>query len=424
MAWRVSDRTNFWLHVTEGALCTLGMGVFGQGSVLPLLVRRLSGGAVAIGSLGTITSVTSVLQVVAARFVEPMRRKKPWVMVTGLGMRLPYVAVPMVLVLAGASAPVVVLWVLLGTWLLSSVSGSLLMPGWLEMVRTTIPGGRRGRLFGYRHFLSSLMGLGAGVLVRELLAVLSFPSSFAAVGAVSGVAVMASWVVYGFVNDAPAPTIREVQPWSEYVQELVRLLRPSTGSGRGEPVEARQQSALRPYLLYVALTSGVTATFVFLPTALTTPIGLGDEVVGIYIAVAAAARVVASPVSGWLVDRFGPRRMLPVGAVFLSASMLTALSAEGVVGGAGAYVLMSAGMSLEMICRPATIMELAYGERRVGQLVLPSLVAWPVRTVGPLVAALVVRWAGYPTLFGLAACVGLLAAWTGTSLARSPKITP
>lgn len=409
MAWRVSDRTNFWLHVSEGAFASFGMGLMGVGSVLPVLVDRLGGGAMVIGSLGTIAAMASLVQVPVARFVEPMRRKKPWVMVTGVGMRLPYVVVPAALLALGASQPRTVLYILLTTLVVGAVSGSLLMPGWLEMVRATIPARLRGRLFGWRLFFSSLMGLVSGGLVAWVLAALDFPSNFAVVGAVSAVAVTVSWFLYLGVNEVPASSSHERVSWGEYFGELVRAL--------------RERADLRQYLLYVVLAAGSGASFVFMPVALTKGLGLSAATVGYYMALGAGVRVVGSPLAGWLADRLGPRRLLPVGVLLMAAALVVAASAQGFAGGLCAYALVSAGKMLQMVCRPAVVMELAHGRGRVAQLVLPSLVAWPVRTVGPLVAALVVRWAGYPTLFSLAACVGLLAVWASTSLARSAKTT-
>lgn len=410
MAWRVSDRTNFWLHVSEGAFASFGMGLMGVGSVLPVLVDKLGGGALVIGSLGTIAAVASLVQVLAARFVEPMRRKKPWVMVTGLGMRLPYVVVPAALLALGASQPRTVLYILLTTLVVGAVSGSLLIPGWLEMVRATIPERLRGRLFGYRQFFSSLMGLVSGVLVAWVLAALEFPQNFAAVGGLAAAAVTLSWFLYLGVNDVPASSTQGRVPWGEYFGELGRAL--------------RERADLRQYLLYVVFAAGSGASFVFMPTALTKGLGLSAATVGYYMALGAGVRVVGSPLAGWLADHLGPRRLLPSGALLMAAALVVAASAQGFAGGLCAYGLVSAGKMLQMVCRPPVVMELAHGRGRVAQLVLPSLVAWPVRTVGPLVAALVVRWAGYPTLFGLAAGVGLLAVWASTSLARSAKTTP
>jgi len=402
MSWRVSDRTNFWLHVSEGAFASFGMGLMSVGSVLPVLVDRLGGGALLIGSLGTIGAVASLFQVLAARFVEPMRRKKPYVVVVGLGMRVPHLVVPVALLALGASQPRVVLCLLLGTLVVGAVSGSLLVPGWMEMVRATIPGRLRGRLFGYRHFFSSLMGLATGGLVAWVLGAFEFPRNFAAVGGASALAVMISWFLYLGVNDVPTPSSHERVPWSEYFGQLWLAL--------------RQRAELRRYLLYGVLLAGSAASFIFLPTALTKGLGLEAATLGYYMAFAAGVRVVGSPLAGWLADRVGPRRLLPSGALLMAGALVVAALAKGFVGGLCAYGLVAAGKMLQMVCRPAVVMELARGRGRVAQLVLPSLVAWPVRTVGPLAAGLVVSWAGYPLLFSLAACLGLLAVWVGVSL--------
>jgi len=403
MSRELSNRANFWLHALEGSLCMAGMGIFGARSVLPLLAQKLGGSSIVIGSLGTIVSMPMVFQIVAARYIEPMRNKKRHVMITGFFMRWPYVIVPIALLLMGRNSPTTVLWIMLATLAVGSISGALLVPGWLEMLRQTIPENRRGRLFGARQFLASLMILGAGFVVKWLLDTLPFPYDYAAVGVISGVAVSLSWVLFGLVNAPPVPSSREVVPWGRFFKELWHVL--------------CDQPALRLYLLWCVLTSAMLATTVFLPTALTTAIGVSVATVGIYMVVASVARAAAAPLWGVLVDHLGPRRMLPVGAGILVAAMLTAAYARGAATGAVAYGLMSVGASLVMVCRPAAIMELAHGEHKVAQLVLPSLLSWPVMTVAPLGAGVLVGVAGYPKLFVVAAGVGVLALLVSMSVA-------
>ena len=183
----------------------------------------------------------------------------------------------------------------------------------------------------------------------------------------------------------------------------------------------RRRPVLRSYLLFVISMAGSLGALAFLPMAVTKGVGLSEATVGTYVAVAAAVRMLGAPVAGFLADRLGPRRVLPIGACLVVGGLCAAAAARGFAGGVAAYGLIFAGIVCNMVCHSPVVMELAHGRARVAVLVLPRLVASPVQMAAPLAAGLVVRSLGYGWLFRLAAVVALVAVWAAFAMARRPS---
>lgn len=137
-----------------------------------------------------------------------------------------------------------------------------------------------------------------------------------------------------------------------------------------------------------------------------TPLSL-KAVVASYI----LSLAVGIPVSGWMADRFGTRRVFATAvAVFTVASVLCGLSvnvpmlvASRVLQGLGAALMMPVG-------RLAVIRTFAKSELLVAMnfVIIPALIG-PL--LGPTVGGLIVHWLSWRDIFFVNVPVGLVAQW-------------
>lgn len=120
---------------------------------------------------------------------------------------------------------------------------------------------------------------------------------------------------------------------------------------------------------------------------------------------------VGIPVSGWMADRFGTRRVFFTAvAVFTGASILCGLAqnlpmlvAGRILQGAGAAMMMPVG-------RLAIIRTFPKGEllRAMNFVIVPALIG-PL--IGPTLGGLIVHWASWRLIFFVNVPVGLAALW-------------
>jgi EmrB/QacA subfamily drug resistance transporter len=135
-----------------------------------------------------------------------------------------------------------------------------------------------------------------------------------------------------------------------------------------------------------------------------TPLSLKAVITSYIIALA-----VCIPVSGWMADRFGTRRLFGVAvAVFTVSSVLCGLSlnvpmlvASRILQGIGAAMMLPVG-------RLAIIRAFPKGEllRAMNFVVIPALIG-PL--LGPTIGGLIVHWASWRLIFFINVPVGLIA---------------
>lgn len=137
-----------------------------------------------------------------------------------------------------------------------------------------------------------------------------------------------------------------------------------------------------------------------------TPLSLKAAVTSYILSLA-----VCIPVSGWLADRFGTRRVFSIAiALFTLASILCGLAlnapmlvAARILQGMGAAMMMSVGRL--SIIRTFDKSELL---RAMNFVIIPALIG-PL--LGPTVGGLIVHWLSWRYIFFINVPVGLLALW-------------
>jgi MFS family permease len=104
-------RWNFVVNLLDITFIMFGLNLISQSTIMPLLVSELTPSKMAIGLIPAIYSLGYLLpQLLTANFAESLPRKKPFVMLLGgLGERVPYLLIGLLVWWLGRSAPVVTL---------------------------------------------------------------------------------------------------------------------------------------------------------------------------------------------------------------------------------------------------------------------------------------------------------------------------
>ncbi|MDN4476288.1 MFS transporter [Demequina sp. SYSU T00192] len=203
---------------------------------------------------------------------------------------------------------------------------------------------------------------------------------------------------------------------------LVALLRPDpllTARARGVDVPAASSEGEPDVPWRVPVAGGIGVMVigqgVMVAIMTMTPVHLtehehGLDAVGAAIAWHVAAMYLPSPLSGWLVDRYGPARVAALSGVVLVAAGALAASSGAALGGiSAALVLLGLGWSLAMVAGSAVL------ATRVPPRLRPRLQgrADALTTLagasGAGLAGVVAAGAGYATLAWGGAAIALLA---------------
>ena len=103
--WVGAGTGNFWCHVLEGACASFGMELVASGVVFPVLAAALGASPALVGALGALGGLAFLAPLFVAHRVESVRRKKRLVLVLGIGQRLPFLVIPVLLFFVAESAP-------------------------------------------------------------------------------------------------------------------------------------------------------------------------------------------------------------------------------------------------------------------------------------------------------------------------------
>lgn len=405
-------RRSFILGVVNGALFEFAERLIDPPLVLTWFVSRLTSSNLFIGLVAPLGDAGWFLpQVFISGLVQRMPRK----MLSYIGAAV-IRAISWFLVAAAVwmvDDPIFLLvafFILYGVARLAAGLGGL---GFFEVVAKTIPANRRGSFFAWRMLTGGLLGLGAGVVTREVLNRFPFPRGHALLFVTYGAVITPAMLAFSIIREPPGTAIPSAPTLRQQLQRAGHLL--------------RTNAVFRRYMgVRTALgLAGIALPFygVYARNVLGAPEGM----VGIYVATRVAAGLVANLPWGFVSDRKGNRMVtlwLSLGNAFTS---LVALALAG-------WVTISPGWGpwLPYLALPLFLLNgaLTPALALVGYNFLLELVPEAERPlylglsntlIGIVVlisgfGGLVVDLLGYAGLFGLSALLYLLAWWWSRGL--------
>ncbi|MBC7226436.1 MAG: MFS transporter [Thermoflexales bacterium] len=405
-------RRSFILGVVNGALFEFAERLIDPPLVLTWFVSRLTSSNLLVGLVAPLGDAGWFLpQVFIAGLVQRMPRKM-----------LSYTLASVVRAISWLLVAAAVWWVddptlllvafftLYGVARLAAGLGGL---GFFEVVAKTIPANRRGSFFAWRLLTGGLLGLGAGVVTREVLNRFPFPHGHALLFVIYNAVIIPAMLAFIIIREPPGTAVSRTPTLRQQLRRAGQLL--------------RTDAVFRRYMgMRTALgLAGIALPFygVYARNVLGAPEGM----VGIYVTVRVAAGLMANLPWGSVGDRKGNRLV----TLWLSlGNALTALLALALAG----WVALSPsrGPWLPYLALPLFFLNgaLTPASTLVGSNFLLELVPEAERPlylglsntlIGIIVlisglGGLVVDLLGYAGLFSLSALLCLLAWWWARGL--------
>lgn len=276
----------------------------------------------------------------------------------------------------------------------------------MDVVAKVVPPGQRGLFFSWRLSLGSLLGIGAGIWVRGLLAEnssISFPNNFALMFAVAGLLAVAGMTAFAAVREPANPAL----------MARAGLL---TQVRRARAALQSDYNFRRFLSLRLALIAGSMAT-PFFTVFVVQRLRVAAGAVGIFLSVNIAASLVAYIVWGQLSARRGNRLVLRFGAGLGVIVLLLALAAWPLSRALGAqtlfvliFILVGVRDAAVGVSLGPLLLDMAPPAARSLYLGFTNtLVGFTVLLTG--VAGFIVDGAGFATLFAISLLAYAAAAW-------------
>jgi MFS family permease len=389
---------------------SIGLAFFDPLVIVPAFVQALGGPELVIGALAAVRTIMVTLpQILAATLLAALPRKKPLLIWSSVGGRLPVLALALATFWAGQQHPGWVLLILGLAVLLFFTSEGLNSISWPDMVGKVLPAGIRGRFLGVGQLLSSGGALLAGYAMRRILLSesLIFPNNWGLIFACAFAGLIGSVVFIGMIREAPGATVTLIVDVRKHIGLLAGYL--------------RSDARLRRVVLVQLLLYSASAVFPFIVIRAQELILDGNEILGGLVIAQNLGGMVAALACGYLVDRVGSYAAIRIGAiaecVALGLVLLAPLVSHPYLVYLAAFFPLGLFTGSSWWVFTTYLMDIATEEQRASYLAASGILTSPSFVVSLLVGALFTS-ARAEGIFGAGLLCALLALALSLTLDR------
>ncbi len=393
-------RWNFGAFLVDYVSFSIAFNFFNPNSILPAFVSELTDSALVIGSVSTVFSGGWLLpQLVSARIVNDKPRKKPYLL-AGISGRVLFWLIALGLGLGlGQKSPtgmMVLFFACLLLWAMSDGVGSV---AWFEIMAQAIPSRRRGRLLGTAQVIGGLAGIGAGVLIGQILGRLSFPSNYTLIFALASTLLIPSTVALFLLREVPSTAMSQETDAAAEKEPRFRRLIAWLKLPFANP-------AFRHLMLCRIMVAMMGLATPFYVQHATKELALPEAIVGSFVIAQTMGSVAASALLGWVCERWGTRPVICIGSAAAILGPLFALVAhlaDGQLAPAYPLVYVSLGTinSAWLMGFFNYVLEIAPEGMRPTYIGISNFVMG-ILTVVPVIGGWLLEMTSYSVLFGLA----------------------
>lgn len=388
-------RHNVVANILDGGFFGFAIGFASFVTILPLFVSTLTDSVILIGLIPAIHAVGWQLpQLLTANRVARQRRYKPMVVRMTIHERLPFLG----LVFVALGLPVLgnrtalILTFLLLIW--QGLGAGFTAGAWQSMIGKIIPPKMRGTFYGVQSSAANLLASGSAIVAGFLLARLNSPIDFAVCFSLASLWLVVSFFCLAATREPESEPAAAGVDTQSFWKGLVRIL--------------KVDKNFRWFLVVRMLSQVATMAFSFYTVYAVGKLGVSEVTIGIMTGVYLASQIGASPLMGWLGDRWSHRSVMEVGLASASASALLAWLAPSPAWFYLVFVLAGIANVAVWIIALAMILEFGSYEERPAYIGLANSLVAPATILAPLFGGLLAELAGYPAAFQVSAAGGLI----------------
>lgn len=391
-------RWNLFCNVTDGALATLGWQLATGSFVISPFLRDAGASDSTIGLIATIVPLaTFLIPVLAAGYVQSLRRKKPYVTLLGAIQRTHFFVMAGLAMLLLPAHPTAFLALFVASSCVFVGSSQAVSPGWMDLVAKTTPPEKRATLFALRNSIGILPTFFAAGLVTWLLTTpsLPFPSNYATIFLISAISFGLSLIPITMIRERGGKTRPAQFNPLKIFRDIPRVLR-------------RDGEFLRFILANCLLNigGGMVGLFLMLTAADRFHISAG-EISGKYMAVTAAVTVLGNILFVRVGNRFGHKFNIVLRSPLFALGCLIALFARNPWEFGVAFVPLTLAGSAGAVSQMAMSMDFGSERNRPRYYAIQSTVGQPIMALGPLLGGVLRDTAPLGVSFGIAMALAM-----------------
>jgi MFS family permease len=402
-------RHNMIVNITDGGWYGFGLGFASFVTVIPLFVSTLTDSTVIIGLIASVHWIGwQVPQLFTANRVARLARYKPMALLMTIQERWPFWG----LVLVAAALPLIgreiglALTLLLIIW--QSLGAGFTATPWQSMIAKIIPTERRGTFYGLQSAAANLFSGFTAVAAGVVLHAVAYPLNFMLCFFFAAVSMVLSFAFLAWTREPAVPVAESAtRDWRSYLAELRAIL--------------RDDPNFRWFVASRALAQFAAVGTSFFTVYAVRRFDMEPQVAGVMTALFLFAQVIASPLLGWLGDRWGHRRMFAIGALLTALSTFLAIAAPDL---SWMYIVFAlAGLTNSTLWTTGLVMNSEFGTdtNRPYYIGLGNTLLTPATLLAPIIGGALADTLGFNATFTMATLGGLATAALLLIFVRDPR---
>lgn len=288
-------RRNYILGIANGVLFNLTFALLSPETILPAFLSRLTSSSLLIG-VGSIMEEAAWLlpQAFVARYVQPLERKKTVYVIAAFFRSLTFGLLTLSIFLLGQESRQLLLVMFFILFTIYSFAGGIAGVPFMDIVGKAIPPQKRGSFFGYRISLGRALGFVAGLtVVKEILTAYDYPHNYGTLFLMAFFLITIALIIFCMVKEPVQPVTVERRSLGGHLARGLHIIRNDTN--------------YRRFLIFRLLIGFHYMGLPFYIVYALRVMGISEAMVGIFLAVEMAGRVLSNLLWGWLSNRVGNR---------------------------------------------------------------------------------------------------------------------
>ena len=387
-------KCNFLANTFDGAIYSFAMSFVSLTTVLPVFIKNIGGNNIAIGLIPVLWTLGfNFPQILVANYVRRREYKKPLLMFTSLGQRIPWLLLGLLCwFLFGKINIDYQLIVFFICLLLAALGGSFNLPGWFDLVAKVTPVTLRGRLFASRSFLGALFGIAGGWIVKIILDKYPYPANFSLLLILAFLTMMISYSLLFFIKENEPNSSGEM-----HIKEFFKRI----------PGLILQHKNYRNFLIADALLISSLMADAFYAINAIKKFSLPDAYAGTFTIIMMSSIIIANILFGFVADNYGHKLNLMLAAIASFTACIIALLAPLPEIYFVVFVFSAFSATLLQLSRLTIICEICEEEDRPTYIAVTNMLTSPFVLSG-LLAGVIANSFGYKYVFLLASVLSFL----------------
>ncbi|MGF1450958.1 MAG: MFS transporter [Opitutales bacterium] len=367
------ERRNYWAFLLDGGLFVGGVSFVNAQTLLPGVILD-EGGPAWLAAFVPSAMVVGLfsLPVLTARWIDGLRRLKPFVLKVGVMQRVVYLLAGLLLLTPGLGESGLI-WIIALAPLFSGICGGVGFAGFQRFYISCVPPRMRASNVAYRFLFGGSTGVLAGLVIERLIAGLPLAKAMANLHFLAFGWMVLSWIALSTSREPPSEedhTADEPEanpPVLPAKFDLFSGLRDLVASGPGRSRRLR-------FLTAVVFMHAFFFAVPFFAAYLQRSLGESKAFLGVLAMWSMGGNAVGNLLAAGVGDRFGARLPFLLGSLGIAIVMLVVPWVEGRTASCVVYAAFAVCVMLMVVGKDTLVMDFGPVKRQASYLAAMALV--------------------------------------------------